>query len=385
MGLAEVAEKVPGEHCAHAVERDAPPAPPAARYPAGQATQSVLSGEENVPAGHAVHDREPAREVAAPGAHTAHALIDTAPLSALAVPGGHMMQEEEVCPVALLYVPAGQELQLARAVAPLVFRKRPAGQGLHEEEPGAEAKAPKLHGTQKVDPAAALKDPGEQGAQASAALTPPALLPHVPGGHMPVHPGCPAKIENEPFAQGTQAAAEVEPVAGLAVPAGQAAQNDAPLVSAKLPAEQVPHDVLDDAPSAVLARPGAHAWHAAADGAPVAALHVPTGHGVHTLLDVAPTSADHVPTGQTPHCVEPDEDANVPGAQGLHASVALAPPALLPHVPGGHMPVHPGCPAKIENEPFAQGTQAAAEVEPVAGLAVPGGQAAHTVAPPISA
>jgi hypothetical protein len=170
--------------------------------------------------------------VAAPGAHTAHALIDTAPLSALAVPGGHMMQEEEVCPVALLYVPAGQELQLARAVAPLALRKRPAGQGLHEEEPGAEAKAPKPHGAQKVDPAAALKDPGAQGAQASTALTPPALLPHVPGGHMPVQPGCPAKEENVPFAQGAQAAAEVEPVAGLAVPGGQAAHTVAPPISA---------------------------------------------------------------------------------------------------------------------------------------------------------
>ena len=180
MGLAEVAEKVPGEHCAHAVERDAPPAPPAARYPAGQATQSVLSGEENVPAGHAVHDLEPAREVTAPGAHTAHALIDTAPLSALAVPGGHMMQEEEVCPVALLYVPAGQELQLARAVAPLVLRKRPAGQGLHEEEPGAEAKAPKPQDAQALDPAAALNDPGAQGEQASKALTPPPSPPTTP-------------------------------------------------------------------------------------------------------------------------------------------------------------------------------------------------------------
>lgn len=72
-----------------------------------------------------------------PGGHAAHASKDTAPLSALNVPGGQRMQEDDVCPVAELYVPAAQKLQLADDVPPLLFKKRPAGHGVHAETPGA--------------------------------------------------------------------------------------------------------------------------------------------------------------------------------------------------------------------------------------------------------
>lgn len=283
MGLAEAAEKEPGKHRAHAVARDAPPAPPAARYPAGHATHRVLSEEENVPAGHAAHDREPAREVAAPGAHTAHALIDTAPLSALAVPGGHMMQEEEVCPVALLYVPAGQELQLARAVAPLVLRKRPAGQGLHEEEPGAEAKAPKPHGAQKVDPAAALKDPGAQGAQAIDAL------PLTPVAAEPIGQGVQVLAPSEENSPAPHALQTIEPASGAAKPLPQSAQAEA-----------------STAPGAPEAVPGGQERHPE-EVCPKALLYVPAAHKVQLLCEVAPLPLKKRPTGQGLH-------ADAPGA-----------------------------------------------------------------------
>ncbi len=288
-------------------------------------------------------------------------------------------------------MPAGQELQLARAVAPFVLRKRPAGQGLHEEEPGAEAKAPKPQGAQRLDPAAALKKPGAQGTQASKALTPPALLPHVPGGHTLVQPGCPAKEENVPFTQGTQAAAEVDPVAGLAVPAGQAEHTVAPPNSAKLPAEQVPHDALDDAPTMALARPGAHASQATAEDAPEAAPHVPEGHGTQTLLEFAPTAADHVPAGHSEHVSEPCAEEKPPAPQGAQAvdALPLTPVAAEPRgqgvqvlAPSEEKSPAPHAlqtiePASGAAKPLPQSAQAEASTAPGAPEAVPGGQRRH--------
>lgn len=74
--------------------------------------------------------------------------------------------------------------------------------------------------------------PNVQGAHASAALTPPFFVPYEPGAQEPEQLGCPAREENVPLAQSAQAAAELAPVAGFAVPPGQGVQSVEPLAAA---------------------------------------------------------------------------------------------------------------------------------------------------------
>lgn len=131
-------EKPPAPHGAQAI--DALPLTPVAAEPIGQGVQALAPSEENNPAPQALQTIEPASGAAKPLPQSAQAEASTAPGAPEAVPGGQERHPEEVCPKALLYVPAAQKVQLPSDVAPLPLRKRPAGQGVHEEAPVASEK-----------------------------------------------------------------------------------------------------------------------------------------------------------------------------------------------------------------------------------------------------
>ncbi len=146
------ADHVPGGHSEHVSEpcaEENPPAPhgaqaidalpltPVAAEPIGQGVQVLAPSEENSPAPHALQTIEPASGAAKPLPQSAQAEASTAPGAPEAVPGGQERHPEEVCPKALLYVPAAHKVQLLCKVAPLPLKKRPTGQGLHADAPGA--------------------------------------------------------------------------------------------------------------------------------------------------------------------------------------------------------------------------------------------------------
>ena len=75
----------------------------------------------------------------------------------------------------------------------------------------------------------------------------------------------------------------------------------------------------------------------------------------------------------------------MPRSQGVHAAPTLVPPVTLPRKPGGHDPVHVGCPGSSTKVPASQGTHVADDVAPVAELADPAAQLEHAEEPEDSA
>ena len=75
-----------------------------------------------------------------------------------------------------------------------------------------------------------------------------------------------------PAMQLAQAATDVEPVFGLAVPAAQLVHVACPVALLYLPVAQSAHADAREEPVVGLALPAAHATHAAADVEPVAVL-----------------------------------------------------------------------------------------------------------------
>ena len=144
-----------------------------------------------------------------------------------------------------------------------------------------------------------------------------------------------------PVAQATQAVLEVEPVLGLALPAVHEVHDACPVLGLYVPAAQL---VQLEAP-AELYLPTAQATQAVLEVEPVFGLAFPAGHCVHDVALIAeeyvPDGQDvqevdpaalYVPAGQPRHVVLPEVNAErFPAGQLTHP---LVQPSLLYCPPG---------------------------------------------------
>ena len=169
-----------------------------------------------------------------PGGHAAHAAWLVAPVVFKKLPAGQGVQNGAA--LALDQVPAGHSVQAALAPN----ENEPAGHPRHSCAPRAAENVPVGQGSQLAEPGAAAKKPAAQRVQ----LVLPGALKE-PGWH------------------GWQEALDVAPVALFAVPAGQNVQLDMPGVFAKVPLGQLMQVALLVALTALDDVPVGHCMHKA--------------------------------------------------------------------------------------------------------------------------